>query len=419
MMRNKIIKSVASLSLLKSLDYLFPLIIIPIALKALGVALYGVVSYYLSLSLFYLVIVDFGFNIYGVQKTSLMKNSANIKRFIISSFFIRALLFTLVVCPAHILLSYFAPSNMHIGGYEHWLLLIAAFNIFNLQWFFQAKEKFRLMIGISLSVRLSALLFVYLSVHSDLDVRFYVNALILMYGMPFIFHFIYFFLTYRNIKMAVVTRKYIFVLFSMSSSIFGYRIANAAILPWFNYLFGFMMTSTEFGVMSLIQRIFGAVINFSAPILQALIPFFSNLKRNDTTSFSRVYKKSFIYTLISSVILAFISVVGTYVVIYLEVFGRDISLAQLFPHILIMVAIVPHVINSLQSQVLVLNNRRIVVNFAVYSSLIIVVILCMIGFLFKLTSIYFILFYLITYYFMSMYLFFGSIKTQWGQKKSS
>lgn len=410
MKRNKIIKSVASLSLLKSLDYLFPLIIIPIALNALGVALYGVASYFLSLSLFYLVIVDFGFNIYGVQKVSLMKNSANIKRFIVSSFFIRAVLFALVVCPIHIGLSYFAPRNMHVGGYEHWLLLISAFNIFNLQWFFQAKEKFRLMIGISLSVRLSALLWTYFGVHSESDIRIYVNTLVLMYGVPYAFHLLYFWLTYKNIKMAVVKRKYILTLLSMSSSIFGYRIANSAILPWFNYIFGFMMTSTEFGVMSLIQRIFGAVINFSAPILQALIPFFSSLKRNDTANFSRIYKKSFIYTLMSSVVLACFSVIGTYAVIYLGVFGSDLSLKALFPHILIMIAIVPHVINSLQSQVLVLKNRRAVVNHAVYASLIMVITLCIIGFLLKLTSVYFISFYLIACYFMSIYLFFGGIE---------
>lgn len=410
MKRNKIIKSVASLSLLKSLDYLFPLIMIPMALNALGVALYGVTSYYLSLSLFYLVIVDFGFNIYGVQKVSLIKNSANIKRFIVSSFIIRAILFALVVCPIHIGLSYFAPGNMHVGGYEHWLILIAAFNVFNLQWFFQAKEKFRLMISISLSVRLSALLWTYFGVHNESDIRVYVNTLVLMYGVPYVFHFLYFWVTYKNIKMAVVKRKYTLTLFSMNSSIFGYRIANAAILPWFNYIFGFMMTSTEFGVMSLIQRIFGAVINFSAPILQALIPFFSSLKRNDTTNFSRIYNKSFVYTLISSVVLSCFSVIGTYVVIYLGVFGRDISLKELFPHTLIMIAIVPHVINSLQSQVLVLNNRRTVVNHAVYTSLILVIFLCIIGFALKLTSIYFILFYLIAYYFMSIYLFFGGIE---------
>lgn len=407
--RNKILLSVASLSLLKSLDYLFPLLIIPMAINALGVALYGVVSYYLSLSLFYLVIVDFGFNIYGVQKIALMKNAANIKRFIVSSFFIRAILFSLVVCPIHIGLSYFAPSSMHINGYEHWLLLIAVFNIFNLQWFFQAKEKFRLMIVISLSVRLSALILTYLGVNSESDIRVYVNTLIIMYGAPYVFHFIYFFFTNKNIKMAIIRKKYTLTLFSMSSSIFGYRIANAAILPWFNYIFGFMMTSTEFGVMSLIQRIFGAVINFSAPVLQALIPFFSSLKRNDTANFSRIYKKSFSYTLIISAVLSCLSIVGTYFFIYLGVFG-NISLNDLFPYILIMLAIVPHVINSLQSQVLVLKNRRGVVNYAVYSSLILVVFLCMIGFVFKLATIYFILFYLIVYYFMSIYLFFGSVE---------
>lgn len=406
-MRNRVIKSMASLGLLKSLDYLFPLIIIPMALNALGVALYGVVSYYLSLSLFYLVIVDFGFNIYGVQKASLMKSPSKIKRFIFSSFLIRAVIFVVVVCPVHIALSYFAPRDMHVNGYEHWLILIALLNIFNLQWFFQAKEKFRLMIGISLSVRMTALLWTYFGVHGGADVGIYINTLILMYGVPYIFHFLYFWLTYKDTKMAALSRKYTLVLFVMNSSIFGYRIANAAVLPFFNYIFGFMMTSTEFGVMSLIQRIFGAVINFSTPILQALIPFFSNLKRLDATNFRRVYNKSFLYTLTFSMLLSLFSIIGTYVVIYLGVFGRDISLTVLFPHILIMTAIIPHVINSLQSQVLILKSKRAVVNNAVYASLILVVFLCVIGFSLKLASIYYIASYLMTYYFMSIYLFFG------------
>lgn len=407
-MKNKLIKAMLSLGLLKSLDYIFPLAIIPLVIHSLGVSLYGVTSYYLSLSLLYVVVVDFGFNIYGVQKLALMKESNRIKRFITSSFIIRSILLLVIVIPTHIILVHISPEKMSLNGGEYTFLLIAILNICNLQWFFQVKEKFRLMISISLLFRLMAFLLTFIFVKNESDFYAYINVLILMYGGPYIIHLIYFLFKYSDVKMARLNKDYILVLVKMSGSIFGYRIANAAILPCFNYAFGFLMTSTEFGVMSLVQRIFGAVINFSSPILQALIPFFADMKRKDASNFKAIYLKSFFYTLFLSFLLCILSITGTYFLIYTGVLGAGIVLSDLFPHILIMFAIVPHVINSLQSQVLLLKNSRHIVNYAVLNSLMLVGIFFIVGLAFNLSTIYFIGFYLATYYFMSSYLFWGA-----------
>ncbi|MNR99510.1 putative O-antigen transporter [compost metagenome] len=396
-----------SLGLLKSLDYIFPLAIIPLVIHSLGVSLYGVTSYYLSLSLLYVVIVDFGFNVYGVQKLALMKEDDRIKRFILSSFIIRFALLLSIVIPMHITLVHISPENMSLNGGEYIFLMIAVFNVFNLQWFFQVKEKFRLMICISLLFRLLALLLTFIFVKKESDAYIYIGVLILMYGGPYICHLIYFIMKYESVRMARLSKRYILALIKMSGSIFGYRIANAAILPCFNYVFGFLMTSAEFGVMSLVQRIFGAVINFSSPILQALIPFFADLKRKDVANFNAIYLKSFFYTLILSLLLSMFSIGGVYFIVYSGVLGGGIVLQDLFPHILMMCAIVPHVINSLQSQVLLLQNSRHIVNYAVLNSLLLVGVFFLIGFIFELTSVYFIGFYLATYYFMSSYLFWG------------
>lgn len=407
-MNNKLIKSMLSLGLLKSLDYIFPLVIIPLVIHSLGVSLYGVTSYYLSLSLLYVVVVDFGFNVYGVQKLALMKEDNRVKRFITSSFIIRFVLLLFIVIPTHMTLVYISPENMSLDGGEYIFLLIAVFNVFNLQWFFQVKEKFRLMISISLLFRIVALLLTFIFVKKESDVYVYIYVLVLMYGGPYICHLIYFLIKYANIKMTRLSKDYILALVKMSGSIFGYRISNAAILPCFNYAFGFLMTSAEFGVMSLVQRIFGAVINFSSPILQALIPFFADLKRKDVANFKAIYLKAFFYTLILSLLLSLLSIAGTYFIIYTGVLGTGIILRDLFPHILMMFAIVPHVINSLQSQALLLQNSRHIVNYAVLNSLLLVGVFFLIGLIFKLTSVYFIGFYLATYYFMSSYLFWAA-----------
>lgn len=411
-MKIKLINAILSLGLLKSLDYIFPLAIIPIVVHSLGVSLYGITSYYLSLSLLYVVVVDFGFNIYGVQKLALIREDGRIKRFILSSFIIRGFLFIAIVIPAHTVLVSIAPSSMTLNGKEYIFLLIAALNVFNLQWFFQVKEKFRLIISISFFVRLIALLMTYLLVKEKSDINTYVIILVFIYGVPYIFHLFYFLIKFKDVKISRLSQKYILTLIKMSSSIFGYRIANAAILPCFNYIFGFLMTSAEFGVMSLVQRIFGAVINFSSPILQALIPFFADLKRKDMAGFKVIYRKSFLYTLILSFFLSILSIFGTYLIVYTGVLGKEIALNDLFPHILMMIAIIPHVINSLQSQVLVLQQYRYVVNHAVFSSLLLVGLLFIIGFFYNLSSIYYICFYLVTYYFMSAYLFWGGRRNQ-------
>ncbi|MDQ4622558.1 oligosaccharide flippase family protein [Vibrio cholerae] len=400
---SKLLKSIFSLSILKILDYIFPLIILPIVIKSIDISSFGAVSYYLSLSLFYCVIVDFGINVYGTQKVAIIKNVKRIKKLVSASFLIRFILFVLLVVPINFIAVYAVPDELKLEESE-WLILIPLLNVLNLQWYYQVREKFLFMIIVSLACRCMALIIILMNKG---DVGIYIASLIMMYGAPYIIHYLYFAIDVRNVYCSKVTKKYVFTLARLSSSIFKYRVANAAILPCFNYLFGFTMTAAEFGVMSLVQRIFGAVINFSSPITQALIPHVAMLKKSDTNKFRRIYNKSLKYTFIISLFLSIGAIVITYLVVYLGIIDSQILPRELYPHILIMFSIIPHVINSLQSQLLVLNNQKVIINYAVYISLLMALILCIFGLYFNVSAFSFIVFYLAVYFFMAIYMFLG------------
>lgn len=411
MIKRRLFRSISSLTLLKLLDYIFPLLIIPIAIKSIGIDYYGITSYFLSISLFCLILTDFGFNIYGVQRLASSITVSKAKRFILASFIIRGGIFVFIVIPINFLLIKLSPESMSINGYEVLFLLIPFFNIFNLQWFFQAKEKYSFIILVSLIFRAASLAITFIFVLEESDIDIYVFVLILIYGAPFLLHWLYFVLKFNGIVSKKLDRRYIVVLLKINVGIFRYRLANAIILPCFNYLFGFSMSSAEFGVMSLVQRIFGAIINFSSPITQALIPHLSVLKKNDLYKYDLMCYKSLKYTLLISILMSVMAIILTYLIVYSKFLGDEIIINDIFPHILIMFAVIPHVLNSLQSQILILNNQQNIISHVVYTSLLIAFILCITGLYFNVPVCGFILFYLFVYYFMAMCMFLGRKKT--------
>ena len=61
-------KNFSYLSLVQLINYGLPLIIIPFLISKLGLDKFGLINYAVALSSYFLVIVDFGFNLHGTKE---------------------------------------------------------------------------------------------------------------------------------------------------------------------------------------------------------------------------------------------------------------------------------------------------------------------------------------------------------------
>ncbi|WP_028117157.1 lipopolysaccharide biosynthesis protein [Ferrimonas senticii] len=365
-----IFRSIISLSALKAVDFLVPLSLIPIAINNIGISNFGKVAYFQSIALFCATVVDFGFNVGGIQKVAVTSDEVKINRYYSASLIIKFTL-CLIVLPIYFTIAILSPYySKEFLPVVLICFFVAIGSVFNSQWFYQAKHRYRFLMLSSLPARVLALLSVFFMVKGNDDYVIYSLIVSVMYLIPGIIHF-----AERSIIGSLVTPKYKYVkmVLFLNFDIFVYRIGSAIILPFYNYLFGFGLTPSAFGALSLVQKFLGAIVNFSSPICQAVIPYFAKLKKQNITQ----YNKSFITTLVALVIYAilitFLSVLCLQWLVNIGIIGGEIEQDELHYAMVFLGSLIPHILNALLSQNLVLNGNGKAVRQSVLISLTITV----------------------------------------------
>lgn len=356
----QVTKSILSLSSLKLVDFIFPLLIIPLFISKFGIDTYGIVSFFQTLAILGVNAIDFGFNVVGIQR--LARNSSVIieRKYITASFIIKLFL-SLLFCFIYLLVCYFSPYKGE-GEIYIIMMIVPLLSSFNFQWYFQFKEKFRFLIITSLLIRIICfLLFLFISVDDLYNAVFLVAA---MYSFPSLIHFFY---QIKNKSLSLPKLKYIKLVFLSNILVFTYRFLNSLILPFYLYGFSFTLNLTQMGVLAVSQRVLGAVINFSTPITQALIPSVAKLKGEIKLI---KYKKYLERIFLLSIVVMIFSVILAIVLLTNTIDGVE----YLVIPVLMMLTIPPHVCNGFISNCLVQNGESQVINKIIIISYIVSVI---------------------------------------------
>ncbi|HCN8707652.1 TPA: O143 family O-antigen flippase, partial [Escherichia coli] len=149
------LRSIISVSALKLVDYIVPIIIMPLVLTRFNLEGYGVYSYVLTISTFISFIYDACLNTVGVQQLNKLKgNEIAQQSFVISAIFFK-LVFFFVCAIVFIIISETA------GKSDYFCVVIFSFGFGMLNsWYYIAKDNFRFIIIVSLVVKIFAVLFV-------------------------------------------------------------------------------------------------------------------------------------------------------------------------------------------------------------------------------------------------------------------
>lgn len=344
----QVTRSILSLSTLKIIDFIFPLLIIPLFIAKYGIDDYGVVSFFQTLAMLGVNAIDFGFNVVGIQKLTTNK-SRNIERKYVTSSLIIKLALSLFFCFIYILVCFLSPFKDYDEIYFI-MMLIPLLSAFNFQWYFQLKNKFRLLIVSSSVIRLICfILFLFLT---ENDIYFAVFLIAIMYAFPPVIHL---FFQIKNRMFSLPKVKYVRLVFLSNVSVFTYRLLNSLILPFYLYGFSFTLNLTQMGMLAISQRILGAVVNFSTPISQALIPTIAILKGDEKYNKYKLYFNRIC-------VFSILATVSTMVVTMFYVEGDVDRYRELIIPFLLLLTITPHVCNSYISNYLVQLGRGRIIN---------------------------------------------------------
>ncbi len=314
-----LIESIFSLSILKSLNILLPLVTLPYLLRVVGAANYGVYSFIFVLIQYLLLITSYGFNYSATKQISLNRNNQGVVNKVFNSVFacrfillLLGLIIFFLLSP--ILLRSKDEKSMFIMG-----LGIVIGDILNPVWLFQGTEKMRYMTIVNLFSKLvfTILIFVFIREASDyLEIILFNSLGSILSGVLSIFiarhqFKIHFQLpTWEEIKIQF---REGFTLFCSTIGINLYDNSNIFILKFF-------VDDSLIGIYSAAEKIIKGLKLLGSPISQALFPHLGNNFKNKTNkeSLLQLFKAGLLF----SIFLLIISL-GTFIFadLLIRIFG--------------------------------------------------------------------------------------------------
>ena len=299
-------KNYVYVAILQGLNFILPLLIIPLLEQRIGLGKFGLVMYAQYIMSFCIVITDFGFNITATREIAILKeNKKDYSDFFSSVVWFRVLL--IITMFILLLILVFSIDKLRD---DYWIYLLsygvvvgqAIFPV----WFFQGIEKMQIITLVNVAAKLIFTLCIFFYVTETADYYFVPVFNSLGFIVAAIFSFAIA-LKYTRLKFVIVPEFRAFVKDSFSvtvsniTSISG-LISNGVIL---GYFFG----DTLVGVYSIFEKLITASKSVFMPIFQVLYPYIS--RKSNQSIFKEVKR-----------IIPIIATIGLVLSFVLLVFGE-------------------------------------------------------------------------------------------------
>ena len=311
---HRVLKNVSALAILQIFNYAAPLIVLIYLTRVLGVDLYGVVAFSVSIVQISYVLLDFGFSLSATQKISFFREKKRyVSRYIGAIFAVKFIFFLIL---SLILFGYASTTEKYSA--HRLLLIFSLFPIFGQAfqpvWFFLGIEK---MSYITISMVIAKLLFVVmvvLFVQKDADYLWVpvANGASQLAAASFCIYFLYknkysiSFPAARDIKYAIRT----------SLGFFSSRVSVAIYSNGGVFVLGLFSTPYAVSVYSISEQLYRVMQSIFMPVTQAIYPYMAKEKN---------YKLLFKLSIASFVTVSLGSLLGYFASPYLVsyIFGQE------------------------------------------------------------------------------------------------
>lgn len=291
-----VFKNFSALVVLQLGNTLLGLLIMPYLINVLGISSYGSYSFAFAISMYLVIVTDYGFGFTGVKLISVHRD--NVHK--VSSIFHSIQIIKIIILALVLLLYSLAILFVDVLSINKELFFLS-FGILIGQtiipvWFFQGMEKMKFITIVNLIIRVIAMLLILFYVKEPEDINFAIASQSISFSLAGILS-IYIAYSKFNLKFIIpktseITKMLISNrhMFFSSLSLSIYKNFNVVIL-------GFLSTNIEVGVYSAAEKIIKSVQSLIAPLSQAIYPNmslkFSKLKLHE--SISKLFKLSKYY----------------------------------------------------------------------------------------------------------------------------
>lgn len=292
MIDSLLLKSLINLFVVRGSVYLFPLIALPVLTKALGVQGFGLLSIYLAIQQYGVLIVEFGYNLTGTRDIAVAKDNTESSK-IFFAIILSRLFFALVLLVLLLCVSYFFP--MYMSG----LLLcwLATFGVAVYPYFYLlAKEKTGVITIVTVISRVIAILLLLVFVKAADDINVGILIYSLNWLVPGVIGFCYVFIS-TDIQFGWPGLSTIKSVIRSSLDIFISNVFTSVYGPLNILVLGYFASPYHVGLFSAADKLRAAFQGLLQPVSQALYPRIAKSLGTDRFTLYWLYSRKVIMSI--------------------------------------------------------------------------------------------------------------------------
>ena len=311
LINKNVFKNFFSLSILQAFNYLLPLLVLPYLIRTVGLNYFGVLMFSQSIINYFIIIVDYGFNLSATREISIHRNEKNKLIEIYTSVTgIKLILFAICSFFLSLLFLFDEIRNYYYIYVSFYLMVLG--QIFFPVWFFQGIEKMEFITLINVITKTLCMLLVFVLILDSNDFWIYPVLVSLGFILSGIFSIII-----LKIKFGIKFEKRRLNILSYLKK--GYPIFISTFYTSFFRLLplnllGFMYRPELVAIYALAEKIIRSLLMLQQPIVQSLFPRVSVLfKESKSQAINQI--KKFIYFSVPLLLL---------VILLLNMFSHDL-----------------------------------------------------------------------------------------------
>mgnify|MGYP001494689976 CR=1 FL=1 len=285
-----ILESLTSLSIVQLANYIMPLVLIPYLAKTIGIEKYGIILVAQSFSMYFKVILDYGFNLTATKQIAgCLGNRKGIDEIYIAIMLAKLGMLP-IVSGAYMAIVYIVPAlSAHYRVYFYTLIYVVG-DALTPVWFFQGIERMRYIAVISILPKMLYVFAVILTVSKPseyLSVPLYygLSSLLSAAFAMFILSYVYKYrLPFRCVNISVVKRSikegyYVFLSLLLSTI-----LSNTPTV-----LAGVYLDAKWCGIFAISERLLSGIKNIIAVMSVGVFPRLSSVIKQGKKPFYRMW----------------------------------------------------------------------------------------------------------------------------------
>ncbi len=306
----KILENLFSLSFLQIANYVIPLITLPYLVRVLGPEKFGLTAFAQAFILYFIFLVDFGFNISATREISIHRNDPNKVSEIFSSVILIKLFLTIFSFLIFIvIISVVSTFKVELYFYLLNFLTVFGWIIFP-QWYFQGIEKMKFIALVNFLAKFifTMAIFIFIKEASD-----YIKIPILNFVGLLISGIVSLFIVFKyypvNLKFPQI--RIIKEQFNLGLQIFISNVGMNLYTTSNSVVLGLLTNNVIVGYYTAAEKIFKAFQYLSIPINQAVFPHFSQLISSNKQRAIQLFNKFFWISLLLASVVSFAMIIAS------------------------------------------------------------------------------------------------------------